>query len=68
MRASCEVMRERCRRSITVDYATSNLTAVAGQDYQAVLGTLTFDQNETVKTIIIPICGMAWSRIIRDSR
>ncbi|PYJ85457.1 MAG: hypothetical protein DME22_09140 [Verrucomicrobia bacterium] len=41
--------------SITLDYATSNLTATAGQDYQAVSGTLAFEQNETVKTIPIPI-------------
>ena len=40
---------------ITVDYATSNLTAKAGQDYQAVSGTLAFEENETVKTITIPI-------------
>lgn len=40
---------------ITVDYVTSNLTATAGQDYQAVSGTLAFNQNETVKTITIPI-------------
>jgi poly(3-hydroxybutyrate) depolymerase len=40
---------------ITADYATSNLTARAGQDYQAVSGTLAFEQNETVKTITIPI-------------
>src|SRR5439155_599599 len=40
---------------ITVDYATSNLTATAGQDYQAVSGTLAFNQNETVKAISIPI-------------
>jgi polyhydroxybutyrate depolymerase len=40
---------------ITADYATSDLTAKAGQDYQAVSGTLAFEQNETVKTITIPI-------------
>ena len=40
---------------ITVDYATSNLTAKAGQDYQAVSGTVAFMENETVKTIPIPI-------------
>jgi len=39
----------------TVDYATSNGTAVAGQDYQAVSGTLTFGANETVKSLAIPI-------------
>src|SRR5207247_2652358 len=43
---------------ITADYATSDLTAKAGQDYQAVSGTLAFEQNETVKTITI--------RILRD--
>jgi polyhydroxybutyrate depolymerase len=40
---------------ITVDYATTNLTATAGVDYEAVLGTLQFQQNETVKHIAIPI-------------
>src|SRR5262249_14125211 len=40
---------------ITVDYATSDLTATAGQDYQAVSGTLAFEPNETMKTITIPI-------------
>jgi polyhydroxybutyrate depolymerase len=39
----------------TVDYATSDLFAKAGQDYQAVSGTIAFEQNETVKTITIPI-------------
>jgi poly(3-hydroxybutyrate) depolymerase len=40
---------------ITVDYATSNLTAQAGQDYEAVSGTVAFLENETIKTIPIPI-------------
>jgi hypothetical protein len=40
---------------ITADFATSDLTANAGQDYQAVFGTLAFEQNETLKTITIPI-------------
>jgi polyhydroxybutyrate depolymerase len=40
---------------ITVDYATSDLTAKAGEDYQAVSGTLTFEENETVKSLSIPI-------------
>ena len=40
---------------ITVDYTTSNLTARAGQDYEAVSGTLPFMENETIKTIPIPI-------------
>jgi predicted esterase len=40
---------------ITVDYATSDLTARAGQDYQAVSGTLQFQENETVKSLTIPL-------------
>ncbi len=40
---------------ITVDYATSDLIAKAGQDYQAISGTLRFERNETVKSIGIPI-------------
>jgi polyhydroxybutyrate depolymerase len=40
---------------ITVDYATANGSAIAGQDYQAVSGTLAFTSNETVKAINVPI-------------
>jgi hypothetical protein len=40
---------------VTADYATSDLSAKAGLDYRAISGTLTFAQNETVKTITIPI-------------
>jgi polyhydroxybutyrate depolymerase len=40
---------------ITVDYATSDLLATTGVDYQAVAGTLTFEENETVKSLTIPI-------------
>ena len=39
----------------TVDYATTNLTAVAGVDYLATNGTLTFAQGEMVKTVTVPI-------------
>jgi poly(3-hydroxybutyrate) depolymerase len=39
----------------TVDYATSDGTATAGQDYQASSGTLQFQENETVKSLLIPI-------------
>jgi poly(3-hydroxybutyrate) depolymerase len=41
--------------AITVDYATSDLTATAGPDYQALSGTLEFLENETVKSLAIPI-------------
>jgi len=40
---------------ITVDYATSDLTATAGNDYQAVSNTLAFQENETVKSLTVPI-------------
>jgi len=40
---------------ITVSFATANGTALAGQDYAAVAGTLTFGVGETTKTIVIPI-------------
>ena len=41
--------------NLTVDYATANGTAIAGQDYTAVSGTLNFGGGETRKTIQIPI-------------
>ncbi len=41
--------------SLTVDYATTDGTAIAGQDYTAASGTLTFNGGETSKTIQIPI-------------
>ncbi len=40
---------------ITVDYATSDATAVNGVDYQAISGALEFKENETVKNLPIPI-------------
>lgn len=39
----------------TVSYETVNFTAVAGSDYTARSGTLTFAPGETTKTILIPI-------------
>ena len=41
--------------SVSVNYATSNGTASAGQDFTAVSGTLTFAANETSKTITVPL-------------
>jgi hypothetical protein len=41
--------------SITVDYVTSDVTATAGSDYQALSGTLEFLENETIKSLAIPI-------------
>ncbi len=41
--------------TVTVNYATSNGTAVSGQDYTAAGGTLTFAAGQTVQTISVPI-------------
>ena len=43
--------------SVTVNYNTAAGTAVAGSDYTAVSGKLTFAKNEMSKSIIIPIKG-----------
>lgn len=40
---------------VSVDYATSNLTATAGLDYSNVVGTLIFQPGETAKTFLVPI-------------
>ncbi|WP_375328120.1 Calx-beta domain-containing protein [Microcystis sp. BLCC-F210] len=42
-------------RTITVQYATANGTALAGSDYTTSIGTLTFNPTETTKTITVPI-------------
>lgn len=41
--------------TVTVDYASTNLTAIAGQDYTALSGTLTFAPGETSKNISFTI-------------
>lgn len=41
--------------SATVDFATADGTAMNGVDYDAASGTLTFDPNETSKTIYINV-------------
>ena len=41
--------------TVTVDYATSDSTALAGDDYTATSGTLTFAAGDTSKTVSITI-------------
>lgn len=41
--------------NLTVQYATANGTAIAGEDYTSKTGTLTFSAGETSKIIQIPI-------------
>ncbi|MDB9484303.1 Calx-beta domain-containing protein, partial [Dolichospermum circinale CS-537/05] len=46
-------------QTITVQYATSNGTAIAGSDYTTITGTLTFNPGVTSQNIIIPILNDA---------
>jgi hypothetical protein len=41
--------------AVGVSYATANGTALAGTDYMAISGTLSFAESETSKTIEVPI-------------
>src|SRR5207248_1591458 len=42
---------------VKVSYATSDGTAIGGQDYMVTTGTLSFDPGETSKLIAVPILG-----------
>jgi Ca2+-binding RTX toxin-like protein/Tol biopolymer transport system component len=41
--------------AVTVQYATADGTAVAGEDYDSAAGTLTFAPGETTKSISVPV-------------
>jgi chitinase len=45
------------KQAVTVDFATRDGTALAGQDYDAASGTVTFAAGETTRTITILIDG-----------
>ena len=47
------------RGPVKVDYATSDGTAIAGSDYRATSGTLTFWPGETTKTVAVPVLADA---------
>jgi hypothetical protein len=44
-------------KTVTVNYGTADGTAVAGSDYAAVSGTLSFAPGQTSKTILVPVTG-----------
>ena len=43
--------------TVTVDYATSNVTATAGSDYTSASGTLTFSAGDSSKTISVTVAN-----------
>ena len=43
--------------TVTVNYATANGTALAGSDYTAASGTLTFAPGQTSKTVTVNVTG-----------
>ena len=51
---------------VTVDYATVDGTAVAGEDYTATSGTLTFAAGERGKTVTVPILDDGHDEGARD--
>jgi C1A family cysteine protease len=43
--------------TVTVEYATADGTATAGEDYNSASGTVTFSPDDTTKTITVDIIG-----------
>lgn len=48
---------QRSKQTVTVNYATQNGSAIAGSDYRAASGKLTFSPGETSKSIPVAIFG-----------
>jgi hypothetical protein len=48
---------EASTNAVTVDYATADGTATQPEDYQQTQGTLTFEANQTTKTVTVPVSG-----------
>lgn len=46
-------------QAASVDYVSTNVTAQAGRDYEAVSGTLTFGVGESSKSFVVPIIDNA---------
>jgi len=53
-------------QEVTVDFATSNGSATAGEDYVATTGTVTFAPGETSKTISVTVLGMTLNEVDED--
>ena len=51
------------RRTITLDYATRNGAAKAGEDFTAHTGTLTIQPQQTSATIAVPLVDDRWSEL-----
>lgn len=49
------ILSEPTPQAVTVNFATANNTAIAGVDYTATSGTLTFAVGEITKTITVPL-------------
>jgi hypothetical protein len=49
-------------QTVSVQYATSNGSAVAGRDFTGANGTLTFAPGETLKTISVPTTALSAHR------
>lgn len=43
--------------AVGIDYATRDVTALAGSDYVSVSGSLSFEIGETVKSFVVPVNG-----------
>src|SRR5687768_14412288 len=44
-------------KSVSVNYRTENGSALAGADYRAVFGTLTFARGQRTATVVVPVLG-----------
>ena len=53
---------------VTVNFSTEDGTAIAGEDYQSVSGTVTFNPNQTTQTISIPLITHLRGDLNRDGR
>jgi chitinase len=53
--------------TVTVNYSTADVTAVAGVDYVATAGTITFAPGETIKVITVEVIGNASGEVASEA-